>query len=487
MEWHPSRRFITRIILRIMSTPNPSVNSSEHGLFTRLGASLSDWSERWFPDAFVFALLAAIIVFVAGLILGSTLQQLVTWFGTGFWSFVPFTMQMVVVVVSGYVVASSPPVYKLIVKLAGVPKTARGAVAYVAFISTFTSMISYGLSLIFAGFLAREIAQRMKVDYRAIGAAAYLGLGSIWALGLSSSAALMMASKGLIPAPVLKISGIIPLDATIYTWQSLLTAGILMLVSVLVAWLTVPMGDNVRTVQSFGLTFESMQAPLEKREKPGEWLEYFPSLTLVIALMGFGYLWTVISEKGWLQALDLPNYNLFFLMVGLVLHWRARSFTKAVSAAIPATAGIVIQFPFYAGIAAIIGGSPISKTLAELFVKVTTPDTYPILVSIYSAVLGLFAPSGGGKWILEAPYVLQAAIDQKVNLGWVVQIYNTAEALPNLVNPFWMLPLLGILKLKARDLVGFGLVQLFVHTPIVLFLMWLLARTFTFVPPVMPP
>ncbi len=470
-----------------MSTPAASSSSNDRGLFARLGASLSDWSERWFPDAFVFALLAVVIVAVAALCLGSKPTDIAKWFGTGFWSFVPFTMQMVVIVVSGYVVASSPPVYKLIVKLATLPKTPRGAVAYVAFISTFTSMISYGLSLIFAGFLAREIASRMKVDYRAIGAAAYLGLGSIWALGLSSSAALMMNSKGLIPPAILKISGEIPLGATIYTWQSLLTAGILMLASVLVAWLTVPMGDDVRTLQSFGVTFDSMEAPLEPRTKPGEWLEYFPLLTLVIALIGFAYLWNVIAEKGWLQALDLPNYNLFFLMLGLVLHWRARSFTKAVSAAVPATAGIIVQFPFYAGIAAIITSSTISKELAELFVKLTTADTYPILVTVYSAVLGLFAPSGGGKWVLEAPYVLQAAIDQKVNLGWVVQIYNTAEALPNLVNPFWMLPLLGILKMKARDLVGFGLVQLIVHTPIVLFLMWLLARTFTYVPPVIPP
>jgi short-chain fatty acids transporter len=469
-----------------MSAP-PSTSSSEPGVFARLGASLSNWSERWFPDAFVFALLAAVIVVVAGLCLGSSPVDLVKWFGGGFWSLVPFTMQMVIIVVGGYVVASSPPVYKLIVALARVPKTARGAVAYVAFISMFTSMISYGLSLIFAGFLAREIAQRMKVDYRAIGAAAYLGLGSIWALGLSSSAALMMNSKGLIPAPILKISGIIPLSATIFTWQSLLTAAILLLVSVLVAWLTVPMGNDVRTIESFGVTFDPMQAPLEKREKPGEWFEYFPPLAIVIALIGFGYLATVIKEKDWTQAMDLPNYNLFFLMLGLLLHWRVRSFTKAVSAAIPATAGIVIQFPFYAGIAAIIALSPISKELATLFVKITTPDTYPILVSVYSAVLGLFAPSGGGKWVLEAPYVLQAAIDQKVNLGWVVQIYNTAEALPNLVNPFWMLPLLGILKMKARDLVGFGLVQLMVHTPIVLLLMWLLARTFTYVAPVIPP
>ena len=80
-------------------------------------------------------------------------------------------------------------------------------------------------------------------------------------------------------------------------------------------------------------------------------------------------------------------------------------------------------------------------------------------------MLGVFIPSGGSKWVIEAPYVLQAANLHQVHLGWVVQIYNASEALPNLVNPFWMLPLLGILRLKARDLVGYGVLQLMVHIP----------------------
>ena len=70
-------------------------------------------------------------------------------------------------------------------------------------------------------------------------------------------------------------------------------------------------------------------------------------------------------------------------------------------------------------------------------------------MGVYSAILGFFVPSGGGKWLLEAPYVMQAANDLHVHLGWAVQIYNAAEALPNLINPFWMLPLLGVLGLQA--------------------------------------
>ena len=141
---------------------------------------------------------------------------------------------------------------------------------------------------------------------------------------------------------------------------------------------------------------------------------------------------------------------------------------------------MLIQFPFYGGIAAIItaaagaDGLSIAHHLSTFFAQAATRETFPVLMGVYSAVLGFFVPSGGGKWIIEAPYVMQAANELEVHLGWAVQVYNAAEALPNLINPFWMLPLLGILGLKARDVVGFTMVQFVVHVPIVLFLLWLL-------------
>jgi short-chain fatty acids transporter len=105
------------------------------------------------------------------------------------------------------------------------------------------------------------------------------------------------------------------------------------------------------------------------------------------------------------------------------------------------------------------------------------------MVSVYSMVLGFFVPSRGGKWLIEAPYVLDAANQLHVNLGWVVQIYNAAEALPNLINAFWMLPVLGLLDVRARELVGYSVLQFIVHVPLVLFLLWLFARTLPYVPP----
>jgi short-chain fatty acids transporter len=128
----------------------------------------------------------------------------------------------------------------------------------------------------------------------------------------------------------------------------------------------------------------------------------------------------------------------------------------------------------------------VADRVANAFVSVSAADTYPVLMGAYSAVLGFFIPSGGGKWLIEAPYVMQAANALHVHLGWAVQVYNAAEALPNLINPFWMLPLLGVLALKARDIVGFTFLQLIVHTPLVLFMLWYFAGTLTYVPPVMP-
>ncbi|WP_147475953.1 TIGR00366 family protein, partial [Pseudomonas syringae] len=124
--------------------------------------------------------------------------------------------------------------------------------------------------------------------------------------------------------------------------------------------------------------------------------------------------------------------------------------------------------------------------ISTFFTSIASHDTYAILMGVYSAILGFFIPSGGGKWIIEAPYVMQVANDLQYHLGWAVQIYNAAEALPNMINPFYMLPLLGVLGLKARDLIGFSFVQLLVHAPLVLFLLWALGTTLTYTPPIMP-
>ncbi|MFN4291720.1 MAG: short-chain fatty acid transporter [Permianibacter sp.] len=466
-----------------------------HSLLQRTALSFTRWAEHWFPDAFVFALIALAVVVLAALGNGAAPLAISKAFGDGFWSLIPFTMQMAMVAISGYVVAVSPPVMRFIDRVALLPQTGRGAVALVATLSMTSSLLNWALSLIFSGLLVRALARRaqLNMDYRAATAAGYLGLGATWAMGLSSSAAQLQANAASLPKPLLEITGVIPFSQTIFLWQSLLLTLILILLSIAVAWYSAPSGDAAQTAQKLGIDVSDPASQQATPTRPGEWLEYSPILSGFVVLLGLGWLVQEFQAKDPLLAISgLNTYNFLFLMLGIALHGRPRAFVAAVTRAVPTTGGVLIQYPFFAGLATVLtvaagsDGITLSDRIATWFVTVATTETYPLLMGVYSAVLGLFIPSGGGKWLIEAPYVMQAAIELKVHLGWAVQIYNAAEALPNLINPFWMLPLLGVVGLKARDVVGFTALQLIIHIPLVLGLLWLLAGTLSYSPPTLP-
>lgn len=460
------------------STSPRSPRNASASWLVGAGLRLSNWFEDWFPDAFALVVVAVVIVFLASVASGSSPVRTAGWFGAGFWDLVPFTMQMTMIIVSGYTVANAPPVYALIRRIAGFPRTGRGAVAFVGLFSMLSSLLSWSFSLIFSGLLAREVAHRVKrSDYRAIGAAAYLGTGSVWALGLSSSAALMMAAPNSLPKGIAAISGVIPLSQTLGLWQSAVMGVVIIALSTGIAYFSAPDAEHARDMADMGVAYQSASIDIGAREKPGEWLEYSPILAVVVSLLGLVYLVGEVATGGLSMLLELNHYIFGLLVLGLLLHWRPKSFMLSVSRAVPSAAGVLVQYPLYAGMVRMMTESGLAKTLAHAFVSVSTAHTFPVLVGMYSAVLGLFVPSGGGKWIIEAPYVLDAAKSLHVHLGWVVQTYNASEALANLIHPFWMLPLLGILSLKARDLVGYTVLQFVVHVPVVLFLVWILNYT----------
>jgi short-chain fatty acids transporter len=476
-------------------TPMTAAAPATDGRLARIALRFTEWAERWFPDAFVFVALAVVVVAAAVLANGAPVASVAKSFGDGFWTLIPFTMQMVFVTIGGYVVATSAPMQRLIDRLALIPKSGRGAIGLIAIATMLSSLLSWGLSLIFGGLLTRAVARRteLRMDYRAGGAAAYLGLGATWAMGLSSSSAQLQANPASLPPGLLPITGVIPFSQTIFLWQSMLIAAILVVVSTVIAVASAPGRDSAVTAQDMGIDPAREDDALPPRTQPGEWLEHAPLLTVLIGLLAAGWLVQEFARQPWMIAIsNLNTYNFLFLIAGLVLHWRPKRFLNALARSVPATAGILIQYPFYAAIAAMMttarsaDGSTLSDVIAHAFVSLNTAETFPITMGVYSAILGFFIPSGGGKWLLEAPYVMQAANDLQVHLGWAVQIYNASEALPNLINPFWMLPLLGILGLKARDIVGFSFLQLIVHLPLVLFLLWALAFTLPYTPPVMP-
>src|SRR6266550_8625007 len=220
---------------------------AEAGMFARIALALTDWTERWVPDAFVFALLATLIVIVAGVALTpSTVPRVIDAWGKGFWELIPFTLQMALIIITGHVLATSQPVGRVIRTVAAWPTTPRNAVALVAFFALASAWFNWGFSLVFSAVLAIEIARRVEgVDYRALAAASMLGLGSIWAQGLSGSAALQMATPGALQPQIRDIvahggvvaGGLIPFRHTIFLWQSFTAVAIEIVVVVSVMYL----------------------------------------------------------------------------------------------------------------------------------------------------------------------------------------------------------------------------------------------------------
>jgi short-chain fatty acids transporter len=439
----------------------------------------------------VFALVATLLVFALGLGAGhATPIALLDAWGKGFWELIPFTMQMALVIVTGYVLASSRPVSRAIVRLARVPRSAREAVVMVALFAMVSAWFNWGFSLIFSALLARETARRRpEADYRALAASSLLGLGSVWAQGLSSSAALQMATPGQLQPRVRDIvaaggvvpGGIIPLSATIFTWQSFVAVAVEIAVVLAVVAAASPPPGRRKTAADLGVRLDALvvdDPPLDRAPTPAERLEHSRLLSGAIALLGIAYLVLYVGRASdRLSALNLNTINFGFLVLGIALHGTPARLMRAVRDAVPATWGVILQFPFYAGIAGIIAYTELGARIAHLFVDLSTRTTFPPLVAAYSAVLGVFVPSGGSKWVIEAPYVVQAAHDLEVHLGWTVAVYNLGEALANLVQPFFMLPTLAILGLKARDVMGFTFVVFLVMTPVVLVLVTILGAT----------
>jgi short-chain fatty acids transporter len=478
------------------------------GLVARAALALTDWTERWLPDAFIFALVATAVVVVAALATtASTPLQVVDAWGQGFWELIPFTLQMALIIITGHVLATSPPMRRAIRAIASWPRSPRGAVVLVTFFSLVSSWFNWGFSLIFSAVLAIEIARRVEgVDYRALAAASVLGLGSIWAQGLSGSASLQMATPGALQPQIREIvahggvvpGGIISFHDTIFLWQTFVSVFAEIAVVTFVMWLATPPAGRGRTARDMGIDLGDdrdhrfTDSPIDAHAgvgravasrpiAPGQRLEHSRILTWFVVALGATYLVRHFMAAGdSLSAINLNILNFTFLILGFILHGTPARLMRAVQDATPAVWGVILQFPFYAGIAGIVTTTDLNEQVADLLVQVSTPTTFPSIVALYSAILGMFVPSGGSKWVIEAPYVMEAAHTLKVHLGWVVASYNLGEALANLLQPFWMLPVLGIFKLGARDVMGYTIVMFLALTPLVLILVAVLGMTLSY-------
>lgn len=435
--------------------------------------------QRWLPEPFIFAI---ILTFVAALLAmplcHQTPLEVVEHWGNGVWNLLAFAMQMALVLVCGSTLASAPVVKKAISSLASLPKTPAGAIALVTGISAVACWLNWGFGLIVGVIFAKEIAKKKAgVDYRLLIASAYSGF-VVWHAGLSGSIPLTMATPGeaLSTATNGILTSPVAISSTILDFHNLIIVLAVMIAIIIVNSLMHPKGDKVITIDP-SLLAEDEEAQEEKKpETPAEKLERSRVLGWMLALLGFAYLIINLGFNG--ASFDLGSVIFLFLFLGLLLHGTPLSYVRAFSKSATGAAGIILQFPFYAGIMGIITGIGASgicfgTLISNACISISTPSTYPLLTFICAAVLNLFVPSGGGHWAIQAPIMFAAGANLGVDPGLTGTAIAWGDAWTNLIQPFWALPALALAKLNAKDIMGFCLIDLFVTGIIIcLGLLW---------------
>lgn len=408
--------------------------------------------ERYLPDPYIFVLLLTLVVFAAAMLVeGHSLAVVIDQWGSGLWGLLTFSMQMLLVLVTGYMLASTPLVKKCLESLAGLANTAGKAIMLVTLVSLMASWLNWGFGLVVGALFAKALAKRIEVDYRLLVASAYSGF-VVWHGGLAGSVPLTIATPGHFSAEQI---GVIDTSETIFATFNLILVAILFVVMPLVNRLMMPKKEESVIVSAEKL--EDKHAVDEANTRPADKLENSIILAQLIGLAGLGYLVMYFINGG---TLNLNVVNGLFLFLAIMLHKTPRRLLFSLHQAVKGGAGIVIQFPFYAGIMAVMVQSGLAQSLSEWLIGLATAESLPVWSFISAGIVNIFVPSGGGQWAVQAPVVLPAALELGADINRVAMGVAWGDAWTNLIQPFWALPVLAIAGLKAKDIMGFCLVQL---------------------------
>ncbi len=435
-------------------------------MLSRIAAFLVELTEKLIPSAFVIAFVLTLFTF--GMSLGvakTSFTDTIKFWGNGFWELMPFAMQMCLIILTGYIVAVSAPIAALLEKTADLAKGPKSSILVMTLASLALAFFHWGLSMVGSALLVREIAKRRTgVDYPLLVAAAYLGMGCTWHAGLSASAPLLVATPGhFLEAKI----GLIPTGETIFSAFNLILVGLVTLVLAFLVPNLHPPAEKSRSVgpevlEQFGGREEYR---FIKPTSWSDWLEKTPLFNISFALLALIWLWWKIADDK--AALNIDLLNFIFLFLGLALHSSPQSFWRAAEEGGKLVFGVIIQFPFYAGMYGIIKNSGLAEIVGNWFVSISSAETYPLLVYWYSGLVNYFVPSGGSKWAIEAPYLIEAAQNLGVPTAKVVTSYAWGDMATDLIQPFWAIPLLTVAKVEFKEILGYELLIFLIYVLIV--------------------
>lgn len=423
--------------------------------------------QRYLPDAFVLAILLTFLVVLAALgLTDSTPVDVVNYWGEGFSKLFVFGMQMALVLLTGFVLALSPVVEKMLDKLTDIPNTPNQAYALTAVISFICCYLNWGLGLVVGALVAREMGKKVKgLHFPLVVAAAY---SAEIVRGPSSSIPVVMATPDHF---MYEEFGIIPVTETLYSWWNIVvTLLIFAAIVAFYAFIKVPQDQVVGFVETVDEKALEVDEPDKSEMSVAERLDNSRVLLILLALLPLAYLVLHFADNGF--DINLNTVILLFLTLALFAHRSVNHFLAAVQEAITSTRGIILQFPIYAGVAGIMSNSGLVEVFSNAFIGIANSATFPVITFLVAGLVNIFIPSGGGQWAIQGPVMLEAAQAIGADIPQTIMAFAWGDSWTNQIQPFWALPLLGVAGLNARSIMGYCLVWLFITGVII-------AATFT--------
>jgi short-chain fatty acids transporter len=430
------------------------------------GARLSDITERWVPDGWVICMmLTAVALVLAVLGPGISPEAAVLAWGQGVWKLLALGMQFTVAMVAAYACVASRPAYRLFDWLAGLSNPAKPvqAVLLAGVFSMITAYVNWALCLVSCALFTPFILRRNPhTDVRVLIASSYLGLGTVWHGGLSGSAPLILATpdnpliKPVTPGAAAVVDRLYPINETLFSTFNLTYTVVIFGIALATVALLHPKRD-VRTLTPAQIDAIMPIPPAADAgpRTPAERIDQFRGWVWLAVFLLLYPLGTTIAEKGFAQSWTIDAYNLTFIALALLLHGRATSFLRACRKAMDSAWGIIVQFPFYAGIFGLLQFTPLGHWLGEWFARIATTETYPLIVYVYSGFMNLFIPSGGSKWLIEAPFLIPAGESMQVSVISTMLAYAYGDSTTNLIQPYFAIPILAVTRLRFGEIVGY--------------------------------
>ena len=429
---------------------------------------------RWLPDAFLFAVILTIVVFLGAMLATGMgpVAMLNAWGNDkGFWGLLSFSMQMALVLVFGNAMASAKPCKKALGAIANMAHNKKQAIVITTFVSTICCWLNWGFGLVAGALLAKEIAKRVRdVDYPLLIASAYSGF-VIWHAGFSGSIPLDLVAGKTFG----EVTYQAPITETVFHPVNLAMVLVILFVMPFVNYAMHPDKDHAICVDPSLLSDEAERT--YKIETPADKMEHSKILWIILVVACWAYIVMYFAKNGFTLGLNIVNF--LFMTLGLTLHGNLRKYVDAISDAAGGAAGILLQFPFYAGIMGMMiatnaAGDSLASVISNFFVSISNQITLPMLSFLAAGIVNFFVPSGGGQWAVQGPIMMPAGRAQGISDGLTAMAVAWGDQWTNMIQPFWALPALGIAKLSARDVMGY-LVIVLLFTGIVAcggFLVW---------------